>query len=406
MTLLMLALGVSPAGATEVGVGGYIGVLGPVGKEAALDPFSMGGVRLRYRPSNTWGAEASFGIGTDGYSDPRLEVLHFLGDGTSKVQPFVAAGVGLSTHTNEAARFIGDVGLGIDSELFPVLDLRTDARFRYSAGENAFGGLLLTAGLQLHSPRVRDRDGDGILDSVDACLDEPEDMDGWVDTDGCPELDNDNDGVVDTADTCPDDAEDVDNHADADGCPDPDNDGDGVLDGADKCADVAEDKDGFEDADGCPDLDNDGDGVNDTSDKCPLEPETKNGYQDKDGCPDEVPEAVKKFSGKIEGINFETGKATIKTDSFRVLDSAYAVLQQFPEVRVEVQGHTDNVGDDAKNLKLSQDRAQAVVDYFVKKGLAADRLVAKGFGETKPVVENDTKANQALNRRVEFLLIQ
>ncbi len=405
MTLLFLVLGASPAYSAEVGVGGYVGVLAPVGKDG-FDPFSMGGVRLRYRPSNMWGAEASFGIGTDGYTDPRLEVLRFLGDGGARVQPFVAAGVGLSTRTGESARFLVDAGLGIDSELFPVLDLRTDARFRYATGAAGYGALVLSAGLQIHNPRARDRDHDGILDDIDACMDAPEDMDSWVDTDGCPEADNDADGLLDAAYRCANDAEDKDGFEDTDGCPDVDNDGDGVLDGADQCPSQAEDKDSFADADGCPDLDNDGDGTNDTSDKCPMEPETRNGYQDKDGCPDEVPEAVKKFSGKIEGINFETGKATIKANSFTVLDSAYAVLQQFPEVRVEVQGHTDDVGDDAKNLKLSQDRAQAVVDYFVKKGMAADRLVAKGYGETKPMVANDSKANQALNRRVEFLLIE
>jgi len=136
------------------------------------------------------------------------------------------------------------------------------------------------------------------------------------------------------------------------------------------------------------------------------EAEVMNGYRDKDGCPDEVPAEVLKFSGKIEGINFETGKATIKSNSFKVLDSAVAVLKQFEDVKLEVQGHTDDVGDDAKNLKLSQDRAQAVVDYLVSKGVAAERLTAKGYGETKPVAPNDSSANRAQNRRVEFVLVQ
>ncbi len=238
--------------------------------------------------------------------------------------------------------------------------------------------------------------------AADRCRSAAEDLDGFDDADGCAELDNDRDGIPDAVDACRDSGEDADGFNDADGCPDADNDADGVLDAADRCPVVAEDVDAFEDADGCPDLDNDGDSIADTNDRCPIEPETVNTYQDADGCADTVPEAVQKFSGTIAGVNFESGKAKLLPSSLGVLDAAAAVLGQFPEIRLEVQGHTDDQGDDGKNLALSQARAQSVVDYLVSRGVAADRLVAKGYGEAAPRVANDSKPNRATNRRVEF----
>jgi len=175
---------------------------------------------------------------------------------------------------------------------------------------------------------LRDRDNDGIMDDKDQCVSDPEDLDGFEDSDGCPDFDNDQDGIADSADKCPTSAEDMDGFEDTDGCPDADNDkdgipddrdacpmkaetkngfkdddgcpdepdadNDGVPDSKDKCPDVAEDTDGFQDEDGCPDLDNDNDGIPDETDECYLEPETKNGYQDEDGCPDEAPKGFKK----------------------------------------------------------------------------------------------------------------
>jgi len=132
-----------------------------------------------------------------------------------------------------------------------------------------------------------DRDGDGIADSRDLCPDEPEDFDGFEDTDGCPDPDNDKDGVLDVNDRCPNAP-----GPRGDGCPrsvGTDRDHDGIPDAMDKCPDDPEDKDGFQDDDGCPDPDNDMDGIPDVRDKCPNEPETFNGYQDDDGCPDKKP---------------------------------------------------------------------------------------------------------------------
>ncbi|HVU01994.1 MAG TPA: hypothetical protein VHE30_09590 [Polyangiaceae bacterium] len=134
----------------------------------------------------------------------------------------------------------------------------------------------------------RDNDGDTIQDKDDKCPMQAEDPDGFQDTDGCPDPDNDNDGVDDSHDQCPDKAETKNGFKDDDGCPDePDKDGDGVPDAKDQCPDQAEDTDGFQDTDGCPDPDNDGDGINDEDDECVDEPETKNGVKDEDGCPDD-----------------------------------------------------------------------------------------------------------------------
>lgn len=222
--------------------------------------------------------------------------------------------------------------------------------------------------------------------------------------------DPDGDGIKGDADKCPTEAEDKDGFQDEDGCPEADNDADGIPDAADKCPIEAEDKDGFQDEDGCPDLDNDGDGVVDANDKCQDKPETKNGFEDGDGCPDELPKAVQKFSGAVKGINFKTGSADIIATSNKVLDEAVKVLTQFPDVKIEIQGHTDDQKPGKKatfqdNTALSQARADAVKAYIVGKGVAEGRVSAKGYGDTMPIDAKKTAAARAKNRRVEFKLL-
>jgi OOP family OmpA-OmpF porin len=229
------------------------------------------------------------------------------------------------------------------------------------------------------------------------------------------DVDTDGDGIPDSKDKCPKEAEDKDGFQDEDGCPDPDNDGDGIPDAKDKCPNEAEDKDNFQDDDGCPDPDNDGDGIPDAADKCPDQPETKNGFQDEDGCPDEIPEKLKAFTGTIQGINFKTGDADLTPQSSAILDKAVAVLAEFKDIRLEVGGHTDDVPLKSKkfadNMALSQARAESVKAYFVKKGIDAGRIEAKGYGDTVPVeapaglTGGKLNAARAKNRRVEFKLI-
>src|SRR5574344_1472554 len=175
----------------------------------------------------------------------------------------------------------------------------------------------------------------------------------------------------------------------------PDSDGDGMCDpwvseegkadqysstctGTDNCPEDKEDVDGFQDDDGCPDPDN-----------------------DRDGCPDEVPVAPKKVF-VLEGINFESGKATITTDSYVSLMKVVDIMEAFPETSFKIVGHTDNVGSPEKNQKLSADRAEAVKGCLVEKGIDGSRIVTAGAGDTQPIASNKTAEGRAKNRRIEF----
>lgn len=277
---------------------------------------------------------------------------------------------------------------------------------------------------------VIDIDKDGVADNLDKCVTDAEDKDGFEDADGCPESDNDKDGIADAMDKCPLQAEDLDGFEDGDGCIDADNDKDGIADLKDKCPLEAgtgdaegcpnrdidndgianeldkcpkepEDKDGFEDEDGCIDADNDKDGIADALDKCPLEAEVVNQFKDEDGCADEVIKKGEKLV--LKGVFFKTASAELTPESLPTLDKLAEQLTTFPEVKLEVQGHTDNVGSAAKNKKLSGKRAEAVVAYLVTKGIAKDRLKAFGYGPEKPVGDNKTEDGRAQNRRVELL---
>jgi outer membrane protein OmpA-like peptidoglycan-associated protein len=235
----------------------------------------------------------------------------------------------------------------------------------------------------VETPPDLDPDKDGILGEADKCPTEAEDKDTFQDDDGCPDPDNDGDGVADAQDKCAMEPEDKDSFQDEDGCPDLDNDGDGIPDAADKCPTEAEDKDSFEDDNGCPDPDNDQDGVLDPQDKCPDQPETKNGFQDEDGCADEIPAQLKKFTGVIAGINFKVNDAALLPASNATLNKAVAVLKEFPDLKLEIQGHTDDQpikkgGKFPDNQTLSQARAESVKAYFVSKGIEEARLTAVG----------------------------
>ena len=191
-----------------------------------------------------------------------------------------------------------------------------------------------------------------------------------------------------------------------------------VCTGVDNCPEEAEDFDGYQDDDGCPDADNDRDGICDpwveakamfatfahvckAVDLCPEAPETENGYKDEDGCPDEIPQPPKKVF-VLEGVNFESGKATITPDSYISLMKVVDILEAFTESTFEIIGHTDNQGSKEKNMKLSADRAEAVKTFLVEKGISESRIVTSGKGDTQPVASNKTPEGRAQNRRIEF----
>lgn len=249
-------------------------------------------------------------------------------------------------------------------------------------------------------PKPDDRDGDGIPDNEDQCPDDPEDFDGFEDEDGCPDLDNDQDGIPDHQDRCPN----IPGVPENDGCPMLDTDGDGILDINDQCPNEAEDFDGHEDEDGCPDPDNDGDGIADVIDECPSEPETYNGYKDEDGCPDEKPRA--QIDGdKItlnEKVFFKTAKSDILPQSYPLLNDVANILTENPKIEIRIEGHTDSRGSDSYNQKLSEQRAASVRTYLLEQGIESNRMQSVGYGEQRPIEDNNTEAGRAANRRVEI----
>lgn len=253
-------------------------------------------------------------------------------------------------------------------------------------------------------PEPGDRDGDGYKDPEDKCPDEPENFQGFQDEDGCPDdPDTDGDGLPDSVDSCVLEPEDADRYLDADGCPELDNDLDTILDTTDKCPLDPEDPDGFEDEDGCPDPDNDKDQVPDLTDQCPNT--VGSSTQEPLGCPAK-PALVVLTDCEVkitQQIHFEFNKAKIRPESFPVLDAVVEVLNRAPDIRIEVQGHTDNRGSANYNKGLSDKRSASVKQYLVSHGIEPSRLTSKGYGFDRPLVPNDTDQNRALNRRVQFV---
>ncbi len=257
--------------------------------------------------------------------------------------------------------------------------------------------------IPVYQGRIKDRDNDGILDKKDDCPDEA----GPIENRGCPYRDSDNDGTLDKDDDCKDVAGAKDNK----GCPYPDTDKDSVLDKDDKCVNEA----GPRENNGCPYLDSDKDGVLDKDDKCP----SVFGIVENNGCPEEkkaeivepvkvevAAEVIKKINEFSKTILFDTGKATLKSESNSSLDAIVSVLNEYQSANFKIEGHTDSAGIPAKNLKLSKDRAAAVKQYLIDKGIRADRLTSEGYGSKKPIASNKTPKGKNLNRRVEINLVK
>ena len=239
---------------------------------------------------------------------------------------------------------------------------------------------------------LKDTDGDGVPDIDDLCPDVP----GPKENHGCPVFsDKDGDGVPDDIDRCPD----VPGPKENFGCPWADRDGDGVPDNKDMCPDVP----GPAENAGCPWADRDKDGVPDKDDECPDVP----GPADNRGCPRKMTLVVVK-KDRIEikqQVHFRPAKSTILKDSFELLKQVAQVIKDAPRITVRIEGHTDNVGRLQTNIRVSQARADAVRDFLVKQGVSPKQLVAIGYGPTRPIASNATKAGKALNRRVEFRIV-
>lgn len=182
-----------------------------------------------------------------------------------------------------------------------------------------------------------------------------------------------------------------------------DKDGDRVLDEDDYCPDVY-----GEAPRGCPQVcidDNDADGIANPEDACPEQPETRNGFEDGDGCPDEVPPELSALAGVMEGVNFDTDSDRIKAAGKPVLDRAVEIMNKYPQLRVEVSGHTDSNGSYRHNVDLSRRRAESVKRYMVDKGVDAGRIETRGAGPDEAIDTNATAEGRAKNRRIEFKLL-
>ncbi|MAQ18303.1 MAG: hypothetical protein CMN30_26340 [Sandaracinus sp.] len=306
---------------------------------------------------------------------------------------------------------VGLAGRSLDGDEVPM-ELDAGLRFFLAQGLtlDVGGGTGLLAGYG--APLARGFLALRWASEREPCEAGPEDFDGYLDGDFCADPDNDGDGILDDEDDCPNDAEDMDQFLDRDGCPDTDNDADGVEDADDRCPIESEDRDGYQDDDGCPEPDNDEDGLADGIDQCPMEPEDRDGYQDEDGCPEPGPEeaTITVTDSRIlisERIYFDFDTDTIRSVSLPLLDQVAEVIGRLPaNRRIRVDGYSDSEGVDEYNLDLSYRRARAVVEYLASQGVPRERLEYRGYGEVNPVAPNDTPEGRALNRRVEFTILE
>jgi OmpA-OmpF porin, OOP family len=319
-----------------------------------------------------------------------------------RVNPFLTVGVASIESDTAASDLLSSIaftyGAGVLVDLGAprtdgkLLQLRGDlgARRTYDSQGNFQDPVDYVAGLGIQlwwggTPprRVVDTDGDGVLDDADKCPGTPPGT--AVDSDGCPlPQDDDGDGVTNDADKCPGTPPGT--KVDANGC-ELDSDGDGVGDSRDQCPNTPA---GVQvDEKGCP-LDSDGDGVDDSADKCPDTP--KGDRVDAIGC--SFKEEI-----KLPGVVFETNKADLLPQSIPVLEGAIATLKRYPELKIEVAGHTDSRGADAYNLDLSARRAATVLE-FLQDGGVANALTSRGYGERQPIASNNTDDGRQQNRRV------
>ncbi len=314
------------------------------------------------------------------------------------VVPFADLGVGASLYKKFASAFL-PVGVGLQVNFFNNAYILLNSQYRIPVTENASYHFYHSIGIVgnikekkevapkvVEVPVVTDRDGDGIVDSLDACPDQA----GTAALQGCP--DRDGDGIADKDDKCPD----VAGLAKYQGCPIPDTDKDGINDEEDKCPDVP----GVARYQGCPIPDTDKDGVNDEEDKCPNEAGPASNF----GCPVIDVVVVEKVTKAAHNIFFATGSAKLLAKSYKSLKEVAQILKDNPSYKIDVDGYTDITGNADKNQVLSESRANSVKQYLMGNGVDESRITATGHGINDPVADNKTAAGRAKNRRVEMKL--
>ena len=264
------------------------------------------------------------------------------------------------------------------------------------------------AGVKTDDPKTNgcpaDADGDGIVDSQDACPSVPGVKTDDPKTNGCP-ADSDHDGILDAQDACPNVAGVKTDDPKTNGCPAvvpvaSDRDKDGIADADDACPDTAGVKTDDPKTNGCPG-DTDHDGIPDAQDACPTAPGPSDPDPKKNGCPlARVENGQVKISSQIK---FKTGSAVILKDSQPIIDAVASILKEHSDIaHVRIEGHTDNKGNAKANMALSQKRAASVLTALVGVGIAKDRLTSEGHGQEMPIDSNTTEDGRANNRRVEF----
>jgi outer membrane protein OmpA-like peptidoglycan-associated protein len=253
-------------------------------------------------------------------------------------------------------------------------------------------------------PAPPDRDGDGIPDDVDACPDKPGVPSPDPAKNGCP-ADRDGDGIPDDVDACPDVPGVASEDPKKNGCPLPkDTDGDGIPDAEDACPTIPGIRSSDPRQNGCPG-DRDGDGIRDDLDACPDVKGVPSKDPKKNGCPRARVSA--KGIDILEQVEFDTGTAKIRSSSDALVQEIAGIFKEHVELlRVEVQGHTDDQGAKAVNKQLSTSRAEAVKKALVALGVDQRRLIARGYGSEKPIADNATEEGRALNRRVQFVILE
>ena len=388
--------------------------------DETFDSGATFGARAKFNFNRVLGLEAVYGIvSSEDIDAGDSKSIHQFGFDAvihlsdAALIPYLAAGVGF-VNVDETT-FATNIGFGATYYITDLIGVRADLRNWFSseaqadASEN-YVHFEATLGVVFQFEGNFDIDDDGILNRVDECPTRAEDKDGFRDDDGCPDLDNDEDGVPDAQDKCPAQAEDADDDRDDDGCPDIDDDGDGIENAADKCPAVPEDKDNFDDADGCPDKDNDNDGIEDAQDACPdaaeskngiddadgcpeidedgdglfdaqdkcaKEKEARNGFEDGDGCPDAVPEDLQSVLGIQPAIAFRRGRADFSPSTKSRLDAIAELLKKYPSTTVVIGATAHKSADDSA---LSTDRANAVRNALVERGVSQVHLRATGLG--------------------------